>query len=285
SPRDLLILVNSLPLLSAPWGRVPVSPPHLTISAAGSWAAIGDVVVIQCESPRGSAPILYQFHHEGATLGNRTVSSRGPGSLALNVTSERDSGTYSCEADNGMPSLTCPDSLSVPVSPPHLTISAAGSWAAIGDVVVIQCESPRGSAPILYQFHHEGATLGNRTVSSRGPGSLALNVTSERDSGTYSCEADNGMASGPQHSDPFHLSVLGMPSPHALLGIGGAGSLRPSAFSCLLHLVLVLALSGLCLPCSAVLTVSSYPQGHMAPSPAPAPWPEAASTRKLGPPC
>uniref|UniRef100_A0A8C4WQI2 Ig-like domain-containing protein n=1 Tax=Gopherus evgoodei TaxID=1825980 RepID=A0A8C4WQI2_9SAUR len=208
--------------------RIPASQVSLEVQPLGGQVTEGEWLMLNCSVSMGTGPITFSWHREGARQAMRTETRSSQRMVyEIPAATETDTGEYYCMASNGnapAPSPRVKVAVKVPVSPPHLTISAAGSWAAIGDVVVIQCESPRGSAPILYQFHHEGATLGNRTVSSRGPGSLALNVTSERDSGTYSCEADNGMASGPQHSDPFHLSVLGMPSPHALLEIGGAGS-------------------------------------------------------------
>uniref|UniRef100_A0A8C0H232 Ig-like domain-containing protein n=1 Tax=Chelonoidis abingdonii TaxID=106734 RepID=A0A8C0H232_CHEAB len=209
--------------------RIPASQVSLEVQPLGGQVTEGEWLMLSCSLSMGTGPITFSWHREGSRQALRTETQSSQRMVyEIPAATETDTGEYYCMASNGnvpASSQRVKVAVKVPVSPPHLTISAAGTWAAIGDVVVIQCESPRGSPPILYRFHHEGAALGNRTVSSRGPGSLALNVTSERDSGTYSCEADNGMASGPQHSDPFHLSVLGMPSRRALSGIGGgAGS-------------------------------------------------------------
>ncbi|TFJ98262.1 ataxin-2-like protein [Platysternon megacephalum] len=184
------------------------------LRAAGSGDPIeGSPVTLSCVTqlnPQKSDTLLQRvFYKDSRALGR----SRSSPDYHIPVAGLQDSGSYHCAVRTVTSSVwkRSPElkiAVKLPVSPPHLTVSAAGAWAAIGDVVEIRCESPRGSAPILYRFHHEGAALGNRTVSSRGPGSLALNVTSERDSGTYSCEADNGMASGPRRSALFHLSVL-----------------------------------------------------------------------------
>ncbi|XP_032652207.2 Fc receptor-like protein 3 isoform X2 [Chelonoidis abingdonii] len=192
--------------------RIPASQVSLEVQPLGGQVTEGEWLMLSCSLSMGTGPITFSWHREGSRQALRTETQSSQRMVyEIPAATETDTGEYYCMASNGnvpASSQRVKVAVKVPVSPPHLTISAAGTWAAIGDVVVIQCESPRGSPPILYRFHHEGAALGNRTVSSRGPGSLALNVTSERDSGTYSCEADNGMASGPQHSDPFHLSVL-----------------------------------------------------------------------------
>ncbi|XP_039369032.1 Fc receptor-like protein 2 isoform X3 [Mauremys reevesii] len=192
--------------------RIPVSQVSLEVQPLGGQVTEGEWLMLNCSVSMGTGPITFSWHREGSRQALRTETQSSQRMVyEMPAATETDTGEYYCMASNGnvpAPSPRVKVAVKVPVSPPQLTVSTAGAWAAIGDVVEIRCESPRGSSPILYRFHHEGAALGSRTVSSRGPGSLALNVTSERDSGTYSCEADNGMASGPQHSDPFHLSVL-----------------------------------------------------------------------------
>ncbi|XP_043357985.1 Fc receptor-like protein 2 isoform X2 [Dermochelys coriacea] len=192
--------------------RIAVSQVSMEVQPLGGQVMEGERLVLNCSVTLGTGPITFSWHRKGSSQALRTETQVSQ-SLVYEIpaATETDTGEYYCMASNGnapAPSPGVKVAVKVPVSLPHLTVSATGAWAAIGDVVEIRCESPRGSAPIVYRFHHEGAALGNRTVSSRGPGSLALNVTSERDSGTYFCEADNGMASGPQHSAPFHLSVL-----------------------------------------------------------------------------
>ncbi|KAM7138190.1 LOW QUALITY PROTEIN: Fc receptor-like protein 3 [Macrochelys suwanniensis] len=191
--------------------RIPVSRVFLEVQPLGGQVTEGEQLVLSCSVSMGTGPITFSWHWEGSSQALRTDLDSQRMVYEILAATETDTGEYYCMASNGnapAPSPGVKVAVKVPVSQPRLTISAAGAWAAIGDMVEIRCKSPHGSAPILYWFHHEGAALGNRTVSSRGPGSLTLNVTSERDSGTYSCEADNGMASSPQHSTPFHLSVL-----------------------------------------------------------------------------
>ncbi|TKC48391.1 hypothetical protein EI555_001941, partial [Monodon monoceros] len=94
-----------------------------------------------------------------------------------------------------------------PVSRPILTLRAPRAQAVVGDVVELHCEAQRGSPPILYQFYHKNVTL-ESSMSHSGQGvSLNLSLTANH-SGTYSCEADNGL--GPQCSEAVTLSITGL---------------------------------------------------------------------------
>ncbi|XP_075763219.1 Fc receptor-like protein 6 isoform X3 [Pelodiscus sinensis] len=192
--------------------RIPVSRVSLGVQPQGGRVTEGEQLVLSCSVEVGTGPITFSWHQKGSRQALRTETQHSQRMVyEIPAANETDMGEYYCMASNGNPPASSPGVkivVMVPVSPPLLTISVADAWATVGDVVEIWCESSRGSAPILYRFHHEGDALGNRTVSSRGPGSLALKVTSERDTGTYFCEADNGMAHGSQRSAPFRLSVL-----------------------------------------------------------------------------
>ncbi|KAB0402283.1 hypothetical protein E2I00_014108, partial [Balaenoptera physalus] len=94
-----------------------------------------------------------------------------------------------------------------PVSHPILTLRTPRAQAVVGDVVELHCEAQRGSPPILYQFYHKNVTL-ESSISHSGQGvSLNLSLTANH-SGTYSCEADNGL--GPQCSEAVTLSITGL---------------------------------------------------------------------------
>ncbi|KAJ1081454.1 hypothetical protein NDU88_001636, partial [Pleurodeles waltl] len=94
------------------------------------------------------------------------------------------------------------------VSQPLLTMGADGGRAAVGDTVLIQCTSQRGSAPIKYQFYHQENVLETVTVNHTGPGTYRMIIASLEDAGDYYCDADNGIYNGIQRSDPVTLSVI-----------------------------------------------------------------------------
>ncbi|XP_024606485.1 Fc receptor-like protein 5 [Neophocaena asiaeorientalis asiaeorientalis] len=188
---------------------IPVSQPVLTLRAPRAQAVVGDMVELHCEAQGGSPPILYQFYHKDVAVGNSSAPLGGGASFNLSLTTKH-SGNYSCKADNGLgvqQSEMMLLSVIVPVSRPILTLRAPRAQAVVGDVVELHCEAQRGSPPILYQFYHKNVTL-ESSMSHSGQGvSLNLSLTANH-SGTYSCEADNGL--GPQCSEAVTLSITGL---------------------------------------------------------------------------
>uniref|UniRef100_A0A4W2G1J1 Fc receptor like 5 n=1 Tax=Bos indicus x Bos taurus TaxID=30522 RepID=A0A4W2G1J1_BOBOX len=187
---------------------VPVSRPVLTLRPPRDQAVVGDMVELHCEVQRGSPPILYQFYHEDVTLGSSSSASGGGASFNLILKTEH-SGNYFCEANNGQGvqrSYTVSLSVRVPVSRPVLTLRTARAQVVVGDILELRCEAQRGSTPILYWFYHNNITLETSTSHSGQGVSLNLSLTADH-SGTYSCEADNGL--GPQRSEAVTLSVMG----------------------------------------------------------------------------
>ncbi|XP_019788539.2 Fc receptor-like protein 5 isoform X3 [Tursiops truncatus] len=189
--------------------RVPVSQPVLTLRASRAQTVVGDMIELHCEAQRGSPPILYQFYHKDVAVGNSSAPLGGGASFSLSLTTNH-SGNYSCKADNGLgvqQSEVMLLSVIVPVSRPILTLRAPRAQAVVGDVVELHCEAQRGSPPILYQFYHKNVTL-ESSMSHSGQGvSLNLSLTANH-SGTYSCEADNGL--GPQCSEAVTLFITGL---------------------------------------------------------------------------
>ncbi|XP_025143375.2 Fc receptor-like protein 5 isoform X6 [Bubalus bubalis] len=205
--------------------RVPVSHPVLTLRTPRVQAVVGDILEIHCETQRGSPPIRYQFYHEDVALGSFSSLSGGGTSFNLSLTTEI-SGNYSCEADNGL-GVQRSESVSlnvrVPVSRPILTLRTARAQVVVGDVLELHCEAQRGSTPILYWFYHNNITLETSTSHSGQGVSLNLSLTADH-SGTYSCEADNGL--GPQHSEAVTLSVMGLTgSKNSLIATSVTGGL------------------------------------------------------------
>ncbi|XP_014647505.1 PREDICTED: Fc receptor-like protein 3 isoform X1 [Ceratotherium simum simum] len=188
--------------------RIPVSRPILTLRAPRAQAVVGDVVELHCAAWRGSPPILYQFYHEDATLGNSLAPSGGGASLNLSLTAEH-SGAYSCEAHNGLGAQHSERvilNITVPVSRPVLTVNPAGAQPVVGELLELHCEAQRGSPPILYWFYHDNDTLGNSLAPFGGGASFNLSLMAQH-SGNYSCGADNGL--GVQCSEMVTLNFTG----------------------------------------------------------------------------
>ncbi|XP_038527683.1 Fc receptor-like protein 5 isoform X4 [Canis lupus familiaris] len=188
---------------------VPASRPVLTLRVPGTQAVVGDVMELHCEAHRGSPPILYRFYYDDVFLGSSSAASGGRASFNLSLTPEH-SGSYACEADNGLGaqrSEVVPLNVTVPASRPILTLRAPGAQAFPGDVMELHCEAHRGSPPILYRFYHDNVILGSSSVPSGGGASFNLSLTEEH-TGNYSCEADNGL--GAQCSEAVTLSISGL---------------------------------------------------------------------------
>ncbi|XP_011768235.2 Fc receptor-like protein 5 isoform X7 [Macaca nemestrina] len=185
---------------------VPVSRPVLTLSSAEDLISEGAKLTLHCEAQRGSLPIVYQFHHENASLGNRSAHSAGGVAISFSLTTDH-SGNYYCTANNGFgPQRSEAVSLSVtvPVSRPVLTLSSAEALTFEGAMVTLYCEVQRGSPRILYQFYHEDVPLGSNSTPSVGKVSFSFSLTAAH-SGNYYCTADNGF--GPQRSEAVSLFV------------------------------------------------------------------------------
>ncbi|KAG8519964.1 Fc receptor-like protein 5 [Galemys pyrenaicus] len=208
--------------------KVPVSPPVLTLSTPRVPVLEGDVVTLQCEAQSGSPPIQYQFFHEGVALRRSRIGSWGGEHLRLLLTAEH-SGDYYCTASNGhgaQHSRPVSLSITVPVSPPVLTLSTPRVPVLEGDVVTLHCEAQSGSLPIFYQFYHENVILKSSSTSAPGRGVSFSFPLSIEHSGNYHCTGDNGF--GHQHSEVVSLSIsvpvsrpvltIRTPSIHAAVG-------------------------------------------------------------------
>ncbi|XP_041604015.1 Fc receptor-like protein 5 isoform X2 [Vulpes lagopus] len=200
---------------------VPASRPVLTLRVPGTQAVVGDVMELHCEAHRGSPPILYRFYHDDVFLGSSSAPSGGRASFNLSLTPEH-SGSYACEADNGLGaqrSDTASLRVTVPASRPVLTLRVPGTQAVVGDVMELHCEAHRGSPPILYRFYHDDVFLGSSSAPSGGRASFNLSLTPEH-SGSYACEADNGL--GAQRSEVVPLNVT-VPASRPILTLRAPG--------------------------------------------------------------
>uniref|UniRef100_A0A7N9D380 Fc receptor like 5 n=1 Tax=Macaca fascicularis TaxID=9541 RepID=A0A7N9D380_MACFA len=185
---------------------VPVSRPVLTLSSAKDLISEGAKLTLHCEAQRGSLPIVYQFHHENASLGNRSAHSAGGVAISFSLTADH-SGNYYCTANNGFGpqrSEAVSLSITVPVSRPVFTLSSAEALTFEGATMTLYCEVQRGSPRILYQFYHEDVPLGSNSTPSVGKVSFSFSLTAAH-SGNYYCTADNGF--GPQRSEAVSLFV------------------------------------------------------------------------------
>ncbi|XP_077012681.1 Fc receptor-like protein 1 isoform X2 [Tamandua tetradactyla] len=201
----LLLLIWAL--LCEPKG-IPVSDVNLQTRPPEGQVMEGKKLVLVCSAAKGTGYITFLWYKGalGLSLGMKTQRSL-TAELEILAARESDAERYYCAADNGYGlSLSGLVSVTVrtPASRPILTLWTPSAQAEVGDVVELHCEAQRGSPPILYQFYHEGVTLGNSSVSSGGGVSVNLSLTIEH-SGNYFCEAANGLEA--QRSEVVTLNI------------------------------------------------------------------------------
>ncbi|XP_012513937.1 PREDICTED: Fc receptor-like protein 1 [Propithecus coquereli] len=187
--------------------RVPISDVSLETQPPGGQVTEGDKLVFICSVAKGTGNITFLWYKGalGLNLGTKTQHSL-TAEFELPTVRKSDAEQYYCAADNGdgpRPSGLVSITIRSPVSRPVLTITAPRAQAVVGDVVELHCEAPGGSPPILYWFYHEDVTLGSSSVPSGGGVSFNFSLTVEH-SGSYSCEADNGL--GAQRSEVVTLN-------------------------------------------------------------------------------
>uniref|UniRef100_F6PW07 Ig-like domain-containing protein n=1 Tax=Ornithorhynchus anatinus TaxID=9258 RepID=F6PW07_ORNAN len=197
------------------WVQLPLSGVSLKAQPPEEEAVEGQKLALVCSVAEGTEPITFSWYREGGGKMPREESA-----LELPAVTERDAGRYWCTANNGfgpVASASLNVTVTVPVSPPRLTLGTAG--AAVGDEVELCCEAQRGSPPIWYRFYHEERVLGNGSAPAGGAACFSLTVASGQDAGNYSCQAENRVSTG--SSEPAILSAMVPAGSRSGLVVGG----------------------------------------------------------------
>ncbi|XP_006903658.1 PREDICTED: LOW QUALITY PROTEIN: Fc receptor-like 2 [Elephantulus edwardii] len=187
--------------------RVPVANISLKTQPPGGQVFEGGKLALFCSVSEGTGNITFSWHRESTEI-SLAKKTHGSWSAELEIlpVKESDAGKYYCRADNGHGPVQTEVNITVriPVSRPVLTLRVPGAQAIVGNVVEFHCAVQRGSPPILYQFYHEDATLGNNWASLKEEASFNLSLTANH-SGMYFCEASNGLEA--QRSQVVILNV------------------------------------------------------------------------------
>ncbi|XP_041578646.1 Fc receptor-like protein 6 [Vulpes lagopus] len=179
----------------------------------------GAPLTLRCQTemhPQKSASrLLFSFLKNGHTLQDRDPRPE----LHLPEAREGDSGLYWCQAtpkgsrvQKQSPRLEV--RVLAPVSQPLLSLSPGPTGLALGDVVQLFCVAINGSPPILYSFYLDGKMLGSPRAPRGRTASFSFTVMSARDTGSYSCQAQNNVSK--ETSEPKTLSLdtpAGSPAP------------------------------------------------------------------------
>uniref|UniRef100_A0A8W4FJ77 Fc receptor like 6 n=1 Tax=Sus scrofa TaxID=9823 RepID=A0A8W4FJ77_PIG len=187
-------------------------PPPVLRATPSNKLLEGIPLTLKCQTKlhhrRPAQRLRFSFHKDSRPLQTRVLYPE----LHIRAAKEGDSGLYWCEAapESGQIRKRSPQleiRVRAPVSQPLLTLRPTG--LAVGDVAELLCEAQSGSPPVLYSFYLNGEMLGNRVAPCGRAASLLFRVTSERDAGNYSCEAENSVSK--ETSKPGALSLDGLP--------------------------------------------------------------------------
>ncbi|XP_075139684.1 Fc receptor-like protein 5 [Leptodactylus fuscus] len=172
----------------------------------------GDTMTVTCDTRR--SPLREDTDLKFIFYRNEQIVQKISSSSTYTVQSAQleDSGYYTCEvrtpsgtvikmSDTSYISIT-----GAVVNKPHLMPSP--NMAAVGDDIVLRCESTKGSLPIYYQFYHSHTLLGNITVHQKEAAELPMTITSLTMGGSYYCASYNDIQTQPQHSDEASVLVM-----------------------------------------------------------------------------
>ncbi|XP_075139686.1 Fc receptor-like protein 5 [Leptodactylus fuscus] len=174
----------------------------------------GDAMTVTCDTRRNplreDTELQFIFYRNGQIVQNIS-SSTSSSTYRVRPAQLEDSGNYTCEvrtpSDTVMKmSDTSYISITAAVNNPHLMPSP--NMAAVGDDIVLRCESSKGSLPIYYQFYHSHTLLGNITVHQKEAAELRVTITSLTMGGSYYCASYNDLQTQQQHSDVASVLVM-----------------------------------------------------------------------------
>jgi len=146
----------------------------------------------------GTAPLSYQWRHNGVPLAGATASSYTRNNVEIS-----DAGNYSVVITNVAGSVTSLDAVLVVNVPPTITTQPQ-SQAVIQGGNASFTVAAAGTAPLVYQWYFDGQPLADATDSA-----LTITNAQPADAGSYAVEVLN--LAGQIMSDPATLTVNAPP--------------------------------------------------------------------------
>jgi hypothetical protein len=161
-----------------------ISPPGIVAQPRDQSAALGSAVALTLEA-NGSAPLEYQWYHDGTAIVSGTAAT-----LNISAVQEADAGAYFAVVSNSAGSatssvatvsltLTAPSVVAQPVN----RVVNAGSDATLSIVA-------SGSAPLIYQWYHDGSLILGANSST-----YAIGAAQASDAGNYYAVVTNSAGS------------------------------------------------------------------------------------------
>jgi len=152
------------------------APPVIVTQPASQSVILGGNVSFSVTA-QGSAPLYYQWRHEGEDITGATAST-----FALTNVQAADAGVYSVIVSNELGSVTSSDaSLTVTnPPPPHIVAQPSSQIVLRGDTATFSVGAT-GVGPITYQWKRDGEDLAGATSDS-----LVLTNVQPAQAGAYS---------------------------------------------------------------------------------------------------
>ncbi|XP_075047874.1 Fc receptor-like protein 3 isoform X2 [Mixophyes fleayi] len=196
--------------------EVGVNQPQLTLIPEE--AAVGDEIVLLCESTRGSLPIHYRFYHDGTFLGNITVQEKKPAELRLTIKSPTMAGPYYCDSSNDFfpqkqQSETNNLLVIFPVADVNITVDKDGGDVVFGNPLTFTCSVQHGTSPSFVWLHNEEVINKESKLYQIEDNGAVLYIDSftNHHRGTYQCNVSNTLSSNRTFfvlSDIQNINVL-----------------------------------------------------------------------------
>ena len=171
------------------------TPPTISTHPISQTALPGATVTLSVVAG-GTAPLSYQWHRDGVTLGGATNAT-----LTLSNVQSSDAGRYTVTVTNAAGSISSNGAtLTINILPPAISTQPFSQNAVAGAAVTFTAAAS-GTAPLSYQWRRDGATLTGATNAT-----LILGNVQSTDAGTYAVTITN--AAGSSTSIPATLSVI-----------------------------------------------------------------------------
>ncbi|XP_056401324.1 Fc receptor-like protein 3 [Hyla sarda] len=197
-------------------GDVAVGRPRLTLLP--DKVAVGDEIILRCESSQGSPPIHYRFYHNGTMVGNVTVHQSRTGEIRQVIESVTRTGPYHCESRQDIsPVIWLSGAISLfivdPVADISVTIENDDEDFTFGEPVTFTCSVQRGTSP-SYLWFHNGEVVEERSMFYQLRDNwrqLYIGSLQSHHTGTYRCQASNTLPPSRTFSvlsDPWDINVM-----------------------------------------------------------------------------
>ena len=157
--------------------------PVITTQPLSSTSCSGSSAMLSI-SATGTAPMSYQWYKGGSAVTNATSNN-----YLIASTSAADAGSYYCTVTNTCGTQTSNTAVLTVNDPVIITSQSGDSTKCLGDANMFSI-SITGTAPISYQWFHNGDTITGGSLST-----YSIAAVSSSDAGDYYCIATNSCAS------------------------------------------------------------------------------------------